>query len=86
MMGMRGAEYPSVLRFISELHNSFREALCRNEPQLGVFALPEELLPLPHNEWMDRELEPGPITFYLYDYMTPTWSQTHRTLKTIMGS
>src|SRR5713101_4191702 len=57
IMEMRGAEDPSVLRFIGELHNSFREALCRNEPQCGVFALPEELLPLPHNEWMDREIE-----------------------------
>ena len=57
MMEMRGAEDPSVLRFIGELHNAFREALCRNEPQCGVFALPEELLPLPHNERMDREIE-----------------------------
>src|SRR5260370_41634621 len=57
MMEMRGAEYPSVLWFIGELHNSFREALCRNEPQCGVFALPEELLTLPHNERMDREIE-----------------------------
>src|SRR6266436_8327824 len=57
MMEMRGAEDPSVLRFIGELHDSFREALCRNEPQCGVFALPEELLPLPHNERMDREIE-----------------------------
>jgi len=57
MMEMRVSEYPSGLRFIGELHNAFRETLCRNEPQWGAFAFPEELLPLPHNERMDREIE-----------------------------
>ncbi len=57
MMEMHGHRYLSVLRFIGELHNSFREALCRNEPQCGVFALPEELSPLPYNERMDREID-----------------------------
>ena len=46
-----------VPRLVGELHNSSREALCRNEPQCGVFTLPEELLTAPHDEGMDREIE-----------------------------
>jgi ATP/maltotriose-dependent transcriptional regulator MalT len=56
-MEMRGTEYLSVLWFVGELHNSFRKTLCRNEPQFGVFAFPEELLAPPYNERMDREIE-----------------------------
>src|SRR5215469_13741151 len=48
---------PSVLWFIGELHDAFREASRRNEPQGGVLAFPEELLPPPQNERMNREIE-----------------------------
>src|SRR5258708_12226823 len=57
MMEMRGAEDPSVLRFIGERDNACREALGRNEPQLGVFVLPEELPPVTQNQRMDREIQ-----------------------------
>ena len=57
MMEMRVSEDPSGPWFIGELHNAFREALCRNEPQCGACALPEELLPLSHHKRMDREIE-----------------------------
>src|SRR5579859_11478 len=56
-MEMRESRDPSGLRLIGELHNAFREALCRNEPQCGGFALPEEVLSSPQNEWMDRKIE-----------------------------
>ena len=52
MMEMRGAEDPSVLRFIGERDNACREALGRNEPQFGVFVLPEELPPVTQNQRM----------------------------------
>lgn len=39
----------SALRLISQLHDSLRETLCRNEPQFRVFTLPEELLTAPDN-------------------------------------
>src|SRR5262249_4225481 len=48
---------PSVLWFIGELHDAFREASRPDEPQGGVLAFPEELLPLPQNERMNREIE-----------------------------
>src|SRR5215813_2107249 len=48
---------PSVLWFIGELHDAFGEAFRRHEPQGGVLAFPEELLPLPQNERMNREIE-----------------------------
>ena len=57
MMEMQGAKYPLVLRFIGKLHNAFRETLGRNESQYGVFVFSEELLPLPHNQRIDREIE-----------------------------
>ena len=46
-----------ALRLVSELHDSFREALCRDESQFRVFALPKELLTAPDNDRMDREIE-----------------------------
>ncbi|GHO58283.1 hypothetical protein KSB_67580 [Ktedonobacter robiniae] len=54
---MHEGEPLSGLQFIGELHNAFRETLCRNKPQSGGFALPEELLPLPHNQRMNGKIE-----------------------------
>src|SRR6266567_3303507 len=48
---------PSVLRFIGQLHHTFREALGCNKPKSGSFVLPEKLPPLPHHERIDREIE-----------------------------
>lgn len=52
-----GVAYSSILRLISKLHNSLRKALCRDEPQPGILAFPEELLPPPHKQRMNREIE-----------------------------
>jgi hypothetical protein len=46
-----------VLRFVGEFHKPFRKALGRNQPQLGVFGLPEEKFAASRDEGMDRDVE-----------------------------
>src|SRR5215469_496284 len=54
---MPGACDLSRLWFIGELDNAFGEALGRNKPKVGRFALPEEQPPLPQHKRMDREIK-----------------------------